>query len=219
MKKIVTSLAVASILGVSALADTDGVFVGLQGSTGFDYSKKVVDTPANTTDGTAATSVTASTPSWQFGVLGGYKMSFTPKVGARFYGLINYKSSGSGDSTGTSNTDSSLAFNANADVLFNFVSEKDLNFGVFGGLSLGYVSNEVESETDDGAGTITITRTEYGSGFDFGINLGLRALLAQKHGLEIYSRIGFLEQKESTTANTYKSSTPFTLGLRYTYSF
>lgn len=219
MKKIVTSLAVASILGVSAVADTDGVFVGIQGSTGFDYSKQVVDTPANSTEGTTATSVTASVPSWQLGVLGGYKMFFTPKVGLRLYGLINYKSGGLGDSAGTSYTNSTLAFNANADVLFDFVTSKELDFGVFGGLSLGYASNELETESDDGTGVITITRYEYGSGLDFGLNLGLRALLAQKHGLEVYSRIGFLERKESTTTATYKSSTPFTLGLRYTYSF
>ena len=221
MKKIVTSLAVASILSVSAVADTDGVFVGIQGSTGFDYAK-VVD------NSTTGTTVTTTYPSWQIGILGGYKMFFIPKVGARFYGLINYKSSSTNAETADSTaattttsdtTNSILSLSANADVLFNFISKQNINFGVFGGFSLGYTSSESENEADDGTGTITITRTEYGSGLDFGINLGLRALLAQKHGLELYSRIGLTEQKKSISGGSYKYSTPFTLGLRYTYSF
>lgn len=221
MKKIVTSLAVASILSVGALADTDGVFVGVQGSTGFDYGKMVDNT-------TTGTTITTTYPAWQVGVLGGYKMFFTPKVGARFYGLINYKSSSTNAETADSTaattttndtTNSTLALSANADVLFNLISEQNVDFGFFGGFSLGYASSESESEADDGTGTLTITRTEYGSGLDFGVNLGFRALLAQKHGLELYSRIGLNEQKKSVTGGTYKYSTPFSMGLRYTYSF
>ena len=220
MKKVVTSLAVASILGVGAVADTDGVFVGVQGSTGFDYSKakSTSSRAAEAETTTSATTTTTTYPAWQIGVLGGYKMYFTPKVGLRVYGLLNYKSSGTNTDDGTTVTDttnSTLALSANADVLFDFVSKKDLDFGVFGGLSLGYASNE--SDTDDNTGTITTT--DNGSGLDFGINLGLRALLAQKHGLELYSRIGLNEQKKSVTGGTYKYSTPFSMGLRYTYSF
>ena len=220
MKKVVTSLAVASILGVGAVADTDGVFVGVQGSTGFDYSK-TKSTSSSTAEAettTSATTTTTTYPAWQIGVLGGYKMYFTPKVGLRVYGLLNYKSSGTNTDDGTAVTDttnSTLALSANADVLFDFVSKKDLDFGVFGGLSLGYASNE--SDTDSGTGTITTT--DNGSGLDFGINLGLRALLAQKHGLELYSRIGLTEAKTTITGGENKYSTPFSMGLRYTFNF
>ena len=66
------------------------------------------------------------------------------------------------------------------------------------------------------------------SGFDLGINFGVRTNIAQNHGIELYSRFGVLQQKKElkntyeggySDTMTYKASQPYQVGLRYTFSF
>ena len=61
------------------------------------------------------------------------------------------------------------------------------------------------------------------SGFDLGINLGVRAVVAQKHGIEFYGHFGFLSQDKDFSSfagtSTLKLSQPYQIGLRYTFSF
>ena len=61
--------------------------------------------------------------------------------------------------------------------------------------------------------------------------IGLRANIAQNHGVELYSRFGLLETKKDITRTnvdegatktlnqTYKTSQPYAVGLRYSFSF
>lgn len=64
--------------------------------------------------------------------------------------------------------------------------------------------------------------------FDFGINFGLRSNIAQKHGVELYSRFSLLKQKDdykyalneqTAILTNFKAKQPYQVGLRYTYSF
>ena len=66
------------------------------------------------------------------------------------------------------------------------------------------------------------------SGFDMGVNVGVRAQIAQKHGVELYGRFAFMENKKEETlqeeedgkmTQTFKAAQPYQVGLRYTFSF
>ena len=120
---------------------------------------------------------------------------------------------------------SALNVNANIDALYNFISNESLDFGAFAGLSLGYASASIKTPDAD-----NLTK-DTPAGFDFGINFGLRANIAQNHGVELYSRFGLLETKKDITRTivdegatktlnqTYKTSQPYAVGLRYSFSF
>ncbi len=204
--KIALSLAVAGILGASsALAETSAGFVGLQGNTGFGGHTTKVETAtaAGTTQGTKT-----ETSSYQFGILAGYKHFFVSKFGLRFYGLLDYANT---EVSGVTSTNINASINA--DALFNFISGESWDLGGFGGVSLGYGSVEV--------GTATTTTTT--DGMDFGLNVGLRVTFAQRHGLELYSRIGLIGQEEKLTVNNTtvitRNKQDYIGGLRYIYSF
>ena len=204
--KIALSLAVAGILGASsALAETSAGFVGLQGNTGFGGHTTKVETAtaAGTTQGTKT-----ETSSYQFGILAGYKHFFVSKFGLRFYGLLDYANT---EVSGVTSTNINASINA--DALFNFISGESWDLGGFGGVSLGYGSVEV--------GTATTTTTT--DGIDFGLNVGLRVTFAQRHGLELYSRIGLIGQEEKLTVNNTtvitRNKQDYIGGLRYIYSF
>ena len=64
--------------------------------------------------------------------------------------------------------------------------------------------------------------------FDFGINFGLRANIAQKHGVELCSRFSLLKQKDDykyalneqiTILTKFEVRQPYAVGLRYSFSF
>ena len=82
---------------------------------------------------------------------------------------------------------------------------------------LGYANHKVK-----GAGDVIKP-----SGFDLGINFGLRTNIAQNHGIELYSRFGVLQQKkeqffpdnDDDWALTVKNQQPYAVGLRYAFSF
>lgn len=135
-----------------------------------------------------------------FGVLAGYKQFFTDKFGVRYYGLFNYAKYNIGPA---------YNINTNVDVLYNFANVDSIEFGAFGGLSLGYISYDYE--------IIDI------KGFDLGINLGLKAQIAENHGIEFYSRFGLLEVKNDYTSyepievkGSHKIRQPYQIGVRYT---
>ena len=61
-----------------------------------------------------------------------------------------------------------------------------------------------------------------------GVNVGVRAQIAQKHGVELYGRFAFMENKKEETlfeetggkaTQTFKAAQPYQVGLRYTFSF
>ena len=217
INKFAVSVALAGILGASsALAETDGAFVG--GQLGAGWIKLKLESKYD--DGVShIDKISESDNGFRYGFIVGYKRFFTPEFGVRYYGVIDF---GGYDNITNETfntlkiTVNALNLNANADAIYNFVTNDSLDFGIFGGLSLGYTSYY----GDDGYGM---------SGFDLGINFGVKAQIVQKHGIEIYSRFDLLEQKKDfifrdydgsyTETDTYKLQQPYAVGLRYTYSF
>lgn len=218
MRKLALSVAAAALLGISgAVAETDGAFVGVQLGYGGAKVTQEYSSPTESFEDSMSGSA------FRFGILGGYKQFFTENFGARYYGVVEfgtkYKFDATDDETGTTSTVKSNTYNinVNADALYNFVSQSDLDVGVFGGLSLGYANHTLKGDGGDGESLKP-------AGFDLGINFGFRANLAQQHGIELYSRFGLLEQKKEKdndygTKATTKAKQPYAVGLRYVFSF
>ena len=248
--KFALSVALAGILGASsALAETDGVFAGVQ--FGFGGANAKSEYAAVYTDSGVSyrADATKSASSFRYGFLAGYKQFFTEKFGLRYYGVIDFgtqsehkigpsfnASGASPDETFFDFTEtikiSTLNLNANVDALYNFKQNDSFEFGVFGGLSLGYTSYKAQSVAING---VNATNFAYSykdlsaSGFDFGINFGLRSNIAQKHGVELYSRFSLLKQKDdykyalvdaqTDILTNFEARQPYAVGLRYSFSF
>ena len=228
------SLAVVGLLVAAsvtnAAAETDGWFVG--GQLGLRGLSVKVDASAQ-----GSTYITGSDGEWvdggfsfgaqgngdetgvKYGLLAGYKQFFTENFGARYYAGADF-----GHYT--------YNYNANADALYNFMVKENFELGVFAGLWLGYVIHDLGNNE----------YFENPSGVDFGLNVGLRANIAQNHGVELFGRFGFLEQKSEYKWNSpyngayetvgggyvasssdvrteIKCSQPYHIGVRYIYSF
>ena len=251
INKFAVSVALAGILGASsALAETSGAFVGVQFGLGGANAKSeyAVVSADGSTDETHEADATKSASSFRYGFLAGYKQFFTEKFGLRYYGVIDFgtqsehKIGPSFNVSGASPAEayynftetikiSTLNLNANVDALYNFEQNDSFEFGVFGGLSLGYTSYKAQSVAING---VNLTNFAYSykdlsaSGFDFGINFGLRANIAQKHGVELYSRFSLLKQKDDhkyaldetiAILTKFEVRQPYAVGLRYSFSF
>lgn len=213
MRKLGLSLVLAGILGAtSAVAEESGAFVGVQ--LGYGGMKAKAEVEQTVAGETFKESDSISLSGFRYGILGGYKQFFTPNFGARYYAVVDLGT----DYKKDENKISTFNITANADALYNFLSNDDLDFGVFAGLSLGYANHKLK---DTGAFDVKP------SGFDLGINFGLRTNIATNHGIELYSRFGLLQQKDDITVPgddmsdkmTFKVSQPYAVGLRYTFSF
>ena len=226
--KIALSLAVAGILGASsALAETDGAFVGLQaGYGGLKLKMESEYKDANDASNNEKDSNSISAGGFRYGFVAGYKQFFTPEFGARYYASFDLGTDYKKDITDADGDKTTIKVNsynitANADALYNFISSNDLDLGAFLGLSLGYAHHTVKVEPANDMPDIKP------SGFDLGINFGLRTNIAQNHGIELYSRFGVLQQKKElketwdggSNTQTYKAQQPYQVGLRYTFSF
>lgn len=167
---------------------------------------------------------------FRYGFVAGYKQFFTPEFGARYYASFDLGTDYKKDITDADGDKTTIKVNsynitANADALYNFISSNDLDLGAFLGLSLGYAHHTVKVEVQGATEKMPDIKP---SGFDLGINFGLRTNIAQNHGIELYSRFGVLQQKKelketyedgSSYTQTYKAQQPYQVGLRYTFSF
>jgi hypothetical protein len=233
--KFALSLAVAGLLAAStALAETDGAFVGVQ--LGYGGLKAKNEVSATEDIGQDALGGSKSMGAFRYGIMGGYKQFFTDNFGLRYYGVLDFGTDykydlDMEDETGAVSKQSmkisTWNINANVDALFNFVQNDSLDFGAFLGLSLGYASHTAKNAklVDDGASGVTFGGDLKAGGFDLGINLGLKAQVAKNHGIELYSRFGVLQQKEEQSLYsgnvkvTNKFQQPYAVGLRYNFSF
>ncbi len=236
--KFAVSVALAGILGASsALAETDGAFVGVQfGFGGAKTKNELCMFDVCNTDSKSASAL-------RYGFLAGYKQFFTENFGLRYYGVVDYGVDFKIDnalvfdeSVGAlikpSPKISALNLSANVDALYNFISNDSLEFGAFGGLSLAYASYKAKNALIDLtpilAGSEPAFKDFKLSGFDMGVNVGVRAQIVQKHGVELYGRFAFMENKKEETlfedadgkaTQTFKAAQPYQVGLRYTFSF
>ena len=227
--KFALSVALAGILGASsALAETDGAFVGLQA--GYGGLKLKMESEYNDGAGfVEKDSNSISAGGFRYGFVAGYKQFFTPEFGARYYASFDLGTDYKKDQTDEKGDKTTIKVNsynitANADALYNFISSNDLDLGAFLGLSLGYAHHTVKVEAQGATEQMPDIKP---SGFDLRINFGLRTNIAQNHGIELYSRFGVLQQKKElketdeygSNTMTYKASQPYQVGLRYTFSF
>ena len=133
----------------------------------------------------------------------GYSHALDERLGLRYYGSFYY----------TKN-----AINAdflNVDVLFSVVKGENAELRVFAGGWLGWAIYPYSYSN------YSETYTETNDGLDLGINTGLRLVLGQRHGVEIYGRFGFLTQSGEYAGyyGWYQRSQPYQIGFRYTISF
>ena len=210
--KIALSLVVAGILGASsALAETSGAFVGVQFGFGGANTKNELCELGGGMSVCKADSKSAS--ALRYGFLAGYKQFFTENFGLRYYGVVDYGADfkidnafyGDGMVIKSSPKISVLNLSANVDALYNFISNDSLEFGAFGGLSLAYASYKAKNALMDVTPIMTMADSKPAfkdfklSGFDVGVNVGVRAQIAQKHGVELYGRFAFMENKKEET--------------------
>ena len=243
INKFALSVALAGILGASsALAETDGAFVGVQfGFGGANTKNEYTNNEfCSSNDGMSVCNTDSKSASaLRYGFLAGYKKFFTENFGLRYYGVVDYGADFKIDNAfymGEMVKFSALNLSANVDALYHFISNDSLEFGVFGGLSLAYASYKVKNALMDvtpmmigGGGSDKPAFKDFElSGFDMGVNVGVRAQIAQKHGVELYGRFAFMENKKEETlfevgdikaTQTFKASQPYQVGLRYTFSF
>ena len=233
--KFAVSVALAGILGASsALAETSGAFVGVQfGFGGAKITNEFCEFGVCNTDSKSASAL-------RYGFLAGYKRFFTENFGLRYYGVVDYGADSKIDNAVTFNgvmiksspKISALNLSANVDALYNFISNDSLEFGAFGGINLAYASYEAKNAlnlTPMIAGHDKPAFKDFQlSRFDVGVNVGVRAQIAQKHGVELYGRFAFMENKKEETlfetegakiTQTFKAAQPYQVGLRYTFSF
>lgn len=240
INKVAVSVALAGILGASsALAETSGAFVGVQ--FGFGGAKTKNEFCSSGGGRSACQIDSKSASALRYGFLAGYKQFFTENFGLRYYGVVDYGADFKidnafymGEIINFSPKISALNLGANVDALYNFISNDSLEFGVFGGLSLAYASYKAKNALMDVTPMMTGGSDKPAfkdfklSGFDVGVNVGVRAQIAQKHGVELYGRFAFMENKKEETlfeeaggkaTQTFKVSQPYQVGLRYTFSF
>lgn len=213
MKKLIVSGALALAFSTSAVvAEESGAFVGVD--LGLANLSKM------TSESNGGTRTTYALGSLRYGLMGGYKWFFTENVGLRAYVALNNGTSYLQDAstqTPNGNQFNSMFVNANVDFLNTFYNSEQVSAGWFAGLSLGVGihSGGIVKATTANSNLSNI------SGFDMGINLGLRTLFGKKHGIEFFTRFGVIGA--SATAEPIKTDMSTTqiynTGVRYTYNF
>ena len=203
INKFAASLATAGLLvatsAVNAVAESEGWFVGGYLAQRGTTVESEVEASSTLVSYSTSSSGSASGSGMKYGLVFGKLFAIGDAMGWRAYAAGDL-----GDST--------TNINANADFLYTFAKTESVEFRGFAGAWLGYASHDV-------SGGI--------SGFDAGINAGVRAVFGEKHGVELFGHFGFLSQDKEiststwgvTSKTTFKISQPYQIGLRYTFTF
>ncbi|HIV48295.1 outer membrane beta-barrel protein [uncultured Helicobacter sp.] len=218
MKKLMVSGALALAFSGVAMAEESGAFVGVD--LGLSNGKMTRETMGSE-------QIQDVNFGFRYGLMGGYKWFFTESFGLRAYLQVNNGSLKLKDMPATPNTYNTLNVMANVDALWNFYTSNENAVGLFAGLSLGYAIHNggiVKQYVDSGI--------KDPSGFDMGINFGVRSILAKHHGIEIFSRFGVVGASATSATSVpgvpgvpgtidVKMTTmqPYAFGVRYTFNF
>ena len=211
MKKLMVSGALALALSTSALvAEESGGFVGVDlGVNGL--SKMQSD----------STGSAYAFNNLRYGLVGGYKWFFTQSVGLRAYVSVN-NGANYMQSVAAGNQFNSLFVNANVDFLNTFYNNEQVSAGWFAGVSLGA---GIHSGGVVKQNTAAFNNLSNISGFDLGINLGLRTLFGKHHGIEFFTRFGVVgasatgEMSAGATKVDMSTNQIYSTGVRYTFNF
>ena len=191
MKKFMSMLALIALLATSnANAENDGFFIG--GSLLVSGIQKT----KSKHEFSGSSFVDKNINLHLFSFVLGYMHNLSDKFGLRYYGVID------------ANGFFAMNYNANVDMLYTLTQSESVELRAFAGAWLGYVN--FEENYDDGEN----------NGLDLGVNAGVRAVFGQKHGVDFYTRFGFLTQsKEYDKMIKWEVSQPYLIGVRYTYTF
>lgn len=217
MKKLIVSGALALAFSTSAVvAEESGAFVGVD--LGMSNAVMTQDAGANVGSNKAA-----SIGNFRYGLLGGYKWFFTESFGLRAYLQVNNGANQIPEGVDTHSIINTLNVMANVDALYNLYSTQESSIGLFAGLSFGYAIHSGKVVDD-----LKKIGLKDPSGFDMGINFGLRTIIAKHHGIEFFNRFGIIGASATSTlgagtplATDVKMTTlqPYAFGVRYTYNF
>lgn len=191
MKKFMSMLALIALLATNnANAENDGFFIG--GSLLVSGIQKT----KSKHEFSGSSFVDKNINLHLFSFVLGYTHNLGDKFGLRYYGVID------------ANGFFAMNYNANVDMLYTLTQSESVELRAFAGAWLGYVN--FEENYDDGEN----------NGLDLGVNAGVRAVFGQKHGVDFYTRFGFLTQsKEYDKMIKWEVSQPYLIGVRYTYTF
>ena len=209
MKKLMVSGALALAFSGVAMAEESGAFVGVD--LGLASLTKMESDLQNT----------YALGNLRYGLVGGYKWFFTQSVGLRAYVSVN-NGANYMQSVAAGNQFNSLFVNANVDFLNTFYNNEQVSAGWFAGVSLGA---GIHSGGVVKQNTAAFNNLSNISGFDLGINLGLRTLFGKHHGIEFFTRFGVVgasatgEMSAGATKVDMSTNQIYSTGVRYTFNF
>lgn len=216
-KSVFLSVAVASALVASAVAEESAGFIGLElGASGGLQEAKITGTVANQSQ-TASDNL--ETYGVNAGIVGGYKAFFTSWFGLRAYANLNFIHTlneemireADGSSLSTDQAISALNYGVNLDLLFNVLAFQQANLGLFVGAGLGantfFASNAIDAakkkiganpnfdllpEALQGQLNNDIKDNKAYTGFDAWVNVGVRTNFLEHHGIEVVAKVPFV---------------------------
>ncbi|RDU51871.1 outer membrane beta-barrel protein [Helicobacter sp. MIT 01-3238] len=216
-KSVFLSVAVASALAASAVAEESAGFIGLElGASGGKQEAKITGTALNQS---RTASDNLETYGVNVGIVGGYKAFFTSWFGLRAYANLNYIHTlneemireADGSSLSTDQAITALNYGVNLDLLFNVLAFQQANLGLFVGAGLGantfFASNAIDAAKkkiganpdfgllpDDLQGQLNndIKDNKAYTGFDAWVNVGVRTNFLEHHGIEVVAKVPFV---------------------------
>lgn len=216
-KSVFLSVAVASALATSAVAEESAGFIGLElGASGGNQEAKLTGTVLNQS---RTTSDNLETYGVNVGIVGGYKAFFTSWFGLRAYANLNYIhtlneeviENADGSSLSTDQAITALNYGVNLDLLFNVLAFQQANLGLFVGAGLG-ANTFFASNAIDAAKKKIAANPDFGllgadlqqqlnndikdnkayTGFDAWVNVGVRTNFLEHHGIEVVAKVPFV---------------------------
>ena len=216
-KSVFLSVAVASALAASAVAEESAGFIGLElGASGGNQEAKLTGTVLNQS---RTASDNLETYGVNVGIVGGYKAFFTSWFGLRAYANLNYIHTlneevikeADGSSLSTDQAITALNYGVNLDLLFNVLAFEQANLGLFVGAGLG-ANTFFASNAIDAAKKKIAANPDFGllgadlqqrlnndikdnkayTGFDAWVNVGVRTNFLEHHGIEVVAKVPFV---------------------------
>ena len=216
-KSVFLSVAVASALAASAVAEESAGFIGLElGASGGNQEAKLTGTVLNQS---RTASDNLETYGVNVGIVGGYKAFFTSWFGLRAYANLNYIhtlneeviKNADGSSLSTDQAITALNYGVNLDLLFNVLAFQQANLGLFVGAGLG-ANTFFAANAIDAAKKKIAANPDFGllgadlqqqlnndikdnkayTGFDAWVNVGVRTNFLEHHGIEVVAKVPFV---------------------------
>ncbi len=162
-----------------------GIFFGFE--VGYGEAKMTISMPS--------LSVNERKGGINYGVTLGYNHFFNNYFGGRIYASVNAQNirftKAMRAAMATNTMVMSIAWGGNLDLIVNFVALKNFDFGMYAGVFVGantFINGDLYDLEEKGF------VPQY-TCLDFGINVGLRTMIAKNIGVEISARVPFLESK------------------------